>query len=330
MKNQDPSTKEGSQPENADRRRFLKSILGLGSGTASTEAAVQAKTVKSIKEDKNQSTHTGGVLFWTNLKSGNVGFPGGLQIPHERPGSIMKIITAAALLDEGVLNHQELFDCTGSVTVAKPGEPKQTTSCPGPHGQVNLESAIGLSCNCYFAHNALKLTSATIIGYAAKFGLDRPASGFAPGVFPKSPKSSLIDYAIGLAPDMQPNALQLMRLSALIAGRGEIVPFKNMMGEADPSFKLELKDNTFHHIQKGMQIVCEKGTGKNLDPDHHLLIAAKTGTIPHGQKFKSWITGYFPYNNPEHAFCLYAPSGRSVESAIPQARTQLQKFLNLK
>ncbi len=312
-----------NQIENTGRRRFLKSLLGLGGGGASAESAVQAK---SVKEDKS---HTGGMLFWTFLKTGNVGFPGGLQIPHERPGSIMKIITAAALLNEGLLSHQELFDCTGSVKVAKPGEPQQTTSCPGPHGQVNLETAIGLSCNCYFAHNSLKLTSATIIGYASKFGLDKPAAGFAPGAFPKSPKSTLVDYAIGLASDMQPNALQLMRLSALIAQNGVITPLKNMMGEPDPAFKLELKDNTFHHIQKGMQLVSEKGTGKNLDPSHKLLIACKTGTIPHGQKFKSWITGYFPYNNPDHAFCLYAPSGRSVESAIPQARLQLQEFLNL-
>ncbi|MDX2106139.1 MAG: penicillin-binding transpeptidase domain-containing protein [Candidatus Melainabacteria bacterium] len=314
------------QIENTGRRRFLKSLLGLGGGTASAESQVQPAQAKTVKEDKS---HTGGVLFWTNLKTGNVGFPGGLQVPHERPGSIMKIITAAALLDEGLLSHQEIFDCTGSLKVAKPGEPQQTTSCPGPHGQVSLETAIGLSCNCFFAHNSLKLSSATIIGYAAKFGLDRPAAGFAPGAFPKAPKSSLVDYAIGLACDLQPNALQLMRLSALVAQNGEITPFKNMMGEADPAFKLVLKDNTFHHIQKGMQLVCEKGTGKNLDPEHKLHIAAKTGTIPHGQKFRSWITGYFPYNNPDHAFCLYAPSGRSVESAIPQARLQLQKFLNL-
>lgn len=223
-------TDSQSQIENTGRRRFLKSLLGIGGGGATAESQIQPAQSKTIKED---NTHTGGVWFWTNLKTGNVGFPGGLQIPHESPGSIMKIITAAALLEEGLVSHQEIFDCTGSVKVAKPGETKQTTSCPGPHGQLNLESAIGLSCNCYFAHNSMKLTAATIIGYASKFGLDRPAAGFAPGAFPKTPKSSLVDYAIGLASDMQPNALQLMRLSALVAQNGEITPFKNMMGVSD-------------------------------------------------------------------------------------------------
>jgi cell division protein FtsI/penicillin-binding protein 2 len=67
----------------------------------------------------------------------------------------------------------------------------------------------------------------------------------------------------------------------------------------------------------------EGGTAAKLDPENKMHIAAKTGTSPDGNKFQSWIIGYFPTDNPKHAFCLNSLAGNSQEAAVPQAH----KFL---
>jgi penicillin-binding protein 2 len=55
----------------------------------------------------------------------------------------------------------------------------------------------------------------------------------------------------------------------------------------------------------------EKGTGRALDMKG-LDIAAKSGTAELGvskQLVNSWISGYFPYENPRYAFVVIMEKG---------------------
>jgi cell division protein FtsI/penicillin-binding protein 2 len=76
-------------------------------------------------------------------------------------------------------------------------------------------------------------------------------------------------------------------------------------------------------LQQGMQLAVRLGTAKQLDVENRMRIAAKTGTTPHGKTFQSWITGYFPYDKPRHAFVLRSSVGTSQDQAVPLAH----KFL---
>lgn len=303
-------------PESKGRRRFLKSIFGLGSaletGSEASASPVRKKRpVRSSSED---------AFFWADLKLGNIGFPSGLKVPTCRPGSVMKLITAACLLEEGAFNPNETIECTGVVRVDG-----GVYRCPVAHGRVSIERAIGLSCNSFFAKASKKIGPMSIVEYARLFGLNTPIVGYGAAKFPASPSSSTAEYALGLSNSLVPNALQLLRVSALIALAGNTPSFRNagMLEDPDPPFSISLRDSTFERIRNGMILSAREGTAEKIDPERRLSIACKTGTVPHGKKFQSWVTGYFPYNSPKHAFCLYSASGTSHDSAVPKARKQL-------
>lgn len=79
------------------------------------------------------------------------------------PGSTMKIITAAAAIDQGIDFD---YDCTGSQIIGG-----QNITCPeeGGHGDVDLAKAFEESCNTYFGTLSTKLGDATLKQYADKF-----------------------------------------------------------------------------------------------------------------------------------------------------------------
>lgn len=307
------------QPENPQRRQFLKSIFGLGGAVEVAQAEpVHAKA--------------GGLFFWADLKNGNMGFPSGLKVPSARPGSVMKLITAACILEEGAFNPNEKEECTGTFTISQ-----EDFHCAHPHGKVTIEEAIAKSCNIFFVKATRRVGPGSIIEYARMFGLDTPVAGFKGGAFPTKPVHPTSYYAIGLAEDLRPNALQLLRLAAIFGTDGHVPVLRNAAAldvvenigaQDDKPWTVALKETTFKRIRKGMIMAVSDGTAQHLDPDHKLRIAAKTGTVPYGKKFESWVIGFFPNDKPAenarlHAFCLYAPVGTSHDSAIPQAREKL-------
>lgn len=301
-------TKKKSDSSSVGRRQFLRSVFGLGS-LAEGQNAEAAKRVPA----------GGGKFIWCDLRTGQIGFPCGHLAPVGMPGSVMKLVTAAALTDAHLMSVDEKFECRGSYKLHN-----ETYKCQFAHGLIDMPHAIGRSCNIYFAHAAQKMSGRTVIDYAARFGLNQAIGDFAVGKFPASAKDTAEKYALGLAEDLQPNALQIMRISGIIANEGK-VPFLHsaeLSGEG-PEFELVLSSQSWKVLKEGMQIASRQGTGKKLDPENKLKLAIKTGTTPHGKTFQSWITGFFPWDQPRYAFVLRAPAGTSQDEAVPQAR----KFL---
>ena len=184
---------------NIDRRGFIRSLFGITGALPVAQQMAEAKSQTSF--------------FWCNFKTGHVGFPTGLSVPTERPGSLMKLVAAAALIDEGLTHANEVFECTGTHNVGK-----EAVHCQNAHGKIDIVQAIGRSCNIYFAQATKRLTTRAFLAKAAQFGLDKPCAGVLSGPFPLKPaESSSLHYVLGLAQDLKPNALQLMRLAALVA-----------------------------------------------------------------------------------------------------------------
>ncbi|MBX9690719.1 MAG: hypothetical protein K2X27_28650 [Candidatus Obscuribacterales bacterium] len=295
---------------NMDRRQFLRSVFGLGSLIEDETPALAQAPAKAASR-----------FFWSDLKTGQIGFPCGYTIPVGQPGSIMKLVSAAALTDAHLLSADEKFDCRGVYKLHN-----EIYKCQKAHGIIDMVHAIGLSCNIYFAHAAQKLSSRTVLNYAAKFGLNESVGKFGSGKFPHENSGSPSEkYVLGLADDLQLSSLQILRMSALIANEGKI-PFMHSAEDNDPNGKgmeIDLADSSWRVLKQGMQMAAREGTGKGLDPENKLKLAIKTGTTPHGKTFQSWITGFFPWDSPRYSFVLRAPSGTSQDEAVPQAR----KFL---
>lgn len=289
------------------RRGFIRSLFGL-TGTA----------VEAIKAQA--STELAGEWVWGNLRTGQVGFPSGLTLRKQRPGSTMKIVATAALAEEGLVSPTETVDCTGTTVVHH-----QKITCQSAHGRVNLMHALGKSCNIYFAHMSARLNGHLFGRYAETMGLNSPIAKRASGPFPASFKDESLFYVLGLAEDLQPNALQLMRLSALVATQGK-PPFLHSAEDLEDHEKpapVTFSASTWKTLSNGMRLCVTEGTAKKLDPENHMHIAAKTGTAQHGTQLQSWITGFFPYEEPHTVFCVWSPSGTSQDAAVPFAKKVL-------
>ncbi len=83
------------------------------------------------------------------------------------PGSVFKIITAIAALEEEVVTPEEPFTCPGFYQLGR-----KTYRCwrKGGHGSVDLRRALVESCDVYFYNVALRLGIDTIARYAKELG----------------------------------------------------------------------------------------------------------------------------------------------------------------
>ncbi len=63
------------------------------------------------------------------------------------PGSTMKIVTAALAVDQSKDVENITYTCKGAYELSD----GNTVNCVGAHGKIGFSTAIGKSCNCYFA-----------------------------------------------------------------------------------------------------------------------------------------------------------------------------------
>lgn len=295
------------------RRAFLRSFFGLGGGILQPADAADAIEIAEAKSAANAPA----IFVWAGLKTGFIGFPTGLRVEAGLPGSTMKIVAAAAITEEGLVNPNDEVTCNGHIKFGR-----RTFNCIHAHGRVNLVEALAHSCNVYFATVSERLSAQMFLEYAKRFGLDSAVGKVSAGPFPDKVQDPVVDYVLGLSPHLKPNALQLLRMSALVAthGRPPYLHSAEESAEGKTALRLDLREGTWSRITNGMRQCVREGTAAKLDPENHLNLAAKTGTAPHGKKFQSWLIGYFPYDSPKHAFCLGAPVGTSQESAVPKAK----------
>lgn len=291
-----------------NRRGFIRSIFGLGTLIPHTTESVEARAQYSY--------------FWCDLKTGHVGFPSGLYVPSTPPGSIAKIVASACLIDQLHFSENQTYECVGTHRVGK-----QIVHCQVAHGKLNLVEALGLSCNVFFAQASHLISQMVFLEKAREFGLARPCAGRHAGAFPLAVEGgSSLYYVLGLAPELEPTMLQLMRLAALVAVKPkENIPVLYSAENSDLVAKESacvspLTEKSRRLIVRGMRLACQKGTARKLDPEDKLHLAVKTGTISHGNKFQSCVMGFFPEEKPRHAFALFSASGTSQDSAIPHLR----------
>ncbi|MEO6907612.1 MAG: penicillin-binding protein 2, partial [Abditibacteriaceae bacterium] len=105
------------------------------------------------------------------------------------PGSTFKMVTAAAVLQKGVVTPSTIFNCPGGLRVGQ-----RYFKCWAVHGNVNIVDAIAQSCDVYFYNAALRLGDpessgptylaqiARQFGLGAQTGIDLPgeSSGLIP------------------------------------------------------------------------------------------------------------------------------------------------------
>lgn len=82
------------------------------------------------------------------------------------PGSIFKIVTAAAALETIADIENQIFTCEGTVSYGI-----DTVTCETAHGTLGFREAFSRSCNCAFAKIADQLGGQVLERYAKQFGI---------------------------------------------------------------------------------------------------------------------------------------------------------------
>jgi cell division protein FtsI/penicillin-binding protein 2 len=217
-------------------------------------------------------------------------------------GSVMKLFTAAVLLETKMVHRDTLFECRGTTRI--PGF-KQSVHCLKPHGKINLTQALGYSCNGYFVQASAKLPFEQWRDSLLKWGVPVQEES---SKFPTYPSAN---HYIGLTPSVLMTPLTLLPLIEELAfGKG----WAKMIS---PKIKRVLVD--------GIILAAREGTGKYLPSLKQGQMALKTGTVPYQKHFQSWAVGFFPANQPEIVFVLQDQRGSSQDKAVGSLKQWLLK-----
>jgi len=239
------------------------------------------------------------------------------------PGSIFKLITLSAAIENIPDLYDRTFTCTGGVQVGG-----DTVHCTGVHGQQTIEQALANSCNSAFSEISQELGADTIYSYAERFGFCKSLtiSGIdtVAGSLDKAETgtSNLSWMGIGQYNDLI-SPIAMLRFVSAIANDGVAkgpVLLKN--GYAG-STRL-LKTETAQKIQEFMSYNVANAYGAERFPN--LNICAKTGTAELGDGTShAWFVGFLnDKDNPLAFTVIIENGGGGLVNAGPVANAVLQ------
>lgn len=255
----------------------------------------------------------------------------------ETPGSIFKIITAAAALETGAAKPGEQFLCKGTWKDGRLRCWKREG-----HGEISLEQGFAASCNLVFAELSERIGAYRLQAAAKQLGIGRRAgwsdqrlvtafgvySDFRQfdneeaGMVFAAPltsydRSALAQTAIGQR-DVRMSALQVAQLTAMIGGQG-MLPVPRIVSEIRFSNHREavsfpvkpmlpvLRPSTVRWLKQAMIQTTQSGTARLL-ADLPGGAAGKTGTAQIGksERVNYWFTGFLPNKQPRYAVTVLA------------------------
>ncbi len=153
------------------------------------------------------------------------------------PGSVFKVVTAAALLDEPAFAPDETHFCQGYLEHPDAHRCALFVRRGIGHGEVALADALCVSCNVYFFHHADRMGAGRLVDWASRFGFGQPTGvdlpGEAPGVLPTPAtlesiegrswrKADTLAICIGQG-SLTATPLQVARMTAAVANGGRLV-----------------------------------------------------------------------------------------------------------
>lgn len=268
------------------------------------------------------------------------------------PGSVFKLVTAAAALQEGIVTRTSVFDAPGYFQLGRWrfGDLKAW-------GRIDFVSGIANSVNVVFYTLGYRLGGERLAHYAIEMGLGERTGIDLPGesagtIASPATKQKLVgepwypgdsvNMSIGQGA-VTVTPIQVARMVGLVANGGSLVQphvlrsvtqQDGTMQASAPTVQRRVSYSleTFSVIRDGMRAVVARGTGTAAALPN-VALAGKTGSAenPRGQPH-AWFAGYAPAEAPrivvvafvEHGFrggLTAAPLVRRIfETAFPTAQ----------
>ncbi len=267
------------------------------------------------------------------------------------PGSVVKPYVALAALTEHTIDPSTVIVTTGSVSIPNPYDPTKSTVFKDwkNNGSLDMRHAIAASSDAYFYiigggyKDQKGLGIANIDKYLRMFGLgSQIPDSFAQGKIgtiptPEWKKTTFNEdwylgntyhTAIGQY-GFQVTPIQMARAVAAMANSG-ILLTPTIIKDDGPHvdrFIDAIPAKNFQIVREGMRLSVTEGTSKALNVPF-TNVAGKSGTAELGvskDKVNSWITGFWPYENPKYAFTVMLEKG-SVHNLIGAAAAMRQQL----
>ena len=199
------------------------------------------------------------------------------------PGSIFKIITSVAGLEEGVVTPESTFYCRGFHVAGD-----RQIKCwryPRTHGAETFAEGVQNSCNPVFMEIAERLGAETFLDYVEKLGFREKTgidlAGEATGIIHELKNVGPVELAtMSFGQSFQITPLQLMRAISATVNGGYLVTPHIGYGIADENGNLT---ETFSY-EKGEQVLSEK-TSETMKTILESVVAEGTAT-------KAAVEGY--------------------------------------
>ena len=231
------------------------------------------------------------------------------------PGSVFKIITSSACLEEGVVSLDDTFFCPGYRIVE---DRKIRCHKVGGHGQETFVQGIQNSCNPVFMDIGLRLGADRFYEYFEKFGLMKLTNIDLPGeagtIMHKKEDIGTVELAtMTFGQSFQVTPIQMaVTVSSIVNGGNRVTPHvgmeildnngsivKEFDYEAEPGI---VSEETSETMQMLLESVVSEGSGKNAYLEGY-PIGGKTATsqtLPRSaNKYISSFLGFAPADDPQ-------------------------------
>ena len=245
------------------------------------------------------------------------------------PGSVFKVVTASASLQEGIADSDTSgqFNCSGSIQIA--GARIKCWRYYRPHGSQSLRDGLMNSCNPVFIGLGQKIGVEKYYDYLEKFGFFRKTGislpGEAKGIFVKEENCGPVELAtISFGQRFEITPLQMITALSTVANGGKYVVPRIVKASIDSQTgeKTEVKPQygeqviskeNAEKVLSMMESVVSEGTGKNAKVAGY-RIGGKTGTSEDGVNTGKYVTSFAavaPTDDPELVMLitLYNPTG---------------------
>ena len=279
--------------------------------------AIRKKLVNLSPEDVTEIVKSAQNDQWRNKITAEV----------YEPGSVFKIITAAAALEENVVSLDDTFTCHGSLQVAD-----RRIKCwksDGSHGTQTFGEALGNSCNVAFMQIGARLGATKFMEYYQAFGLTEKTGidlpGEEVGIAHKVDEMGPVELAVSsFGQTFKVTPLQMITAISAVANGGNLMkPYiVKSIASADgvvqktttPVVRRQvISEETSDTMCQLLEKVVSSGTGRNAYVAGY-RVAGKTGTSEktdlydeNGNKLNEVIAsfcGFAPADNPQIAILV--------------------------
>ncbi|UBK40170.1 stage V sporulation protein D [Clostridium perfringens] len=253
------------------------------------------------------------------------------------PGSIFKIITSIAAIEENIAGKDEVYYCDGSLNVAG-----KNIKCwkPGGHGVQNFNQTLENSCNVAFMEMGAKLGAEKLneyiklFGFGTQSGIDLP--GEATGIVKNVEDISAVDLAtISFGQTNTMNGIQFMTVLNAVANGGDLIQphiMKELSHKDDNGTKIidevfvpKIQENIVDEkstmrVKEALESTVSNGSSKDAGIEG-IKVAGKTGTAEkvdpetgtYGAGYIASFAGFAPYDNPQVSLIVIIDNPKNGE-----------------